>query len=213
MKICLQNYEDIVLKEIKNLINLKFKIQENQIYEGSSKKSNFWKIGILKDNYKSFIIYQKIINKKIIIKKDEVKFNKKIKDTVICGLLPENFIICGWSIKISANSMPDYVSYKWERRKDLNLIGNNCFRYKLKINIEENKNLESDIEIDWILKLFCINYEYLMPYTSEFNFYKQNKGHYFLNCDCYKRIGQLENDKSICYYNKLSVTPEEYYYA
>ncbi len=68
MRICLKDYEEIVLEEINNLIE-KYKNEENNFYEGSSKNCNLWSIGIIKDNYKSFTIYQKIINKKLIIKK------------------------------------------------------------------------------------------------------------------------------------------------
>ena len=50
MKICLQPYDKIVLQEIFNSIENKFKNQEQNLYEGTSKSSNLWEIGITKDN-------------------------------------------------------------------------------------------------------------------------------------------------------------------
>ena len=59
LSICLQNYEDIVLKEIYTLIEKDFSVKEKELYEGSSDLNNFWKVGITQENYKGFIIYKK----------------------------------------------------------------------------------------------------------------------------------------------------------
>ena len=212
LNICFQNYEDIVLQEIKNLIENNFTNQEKNLYEGSLKNSNLWEVGITKDNYKSFIIYQKNISKKIIIH-NYIENNKIIKEDMINGEIPDGFMICGWLIQINNNLKFNDINCIWRKKKELRIIGNNCYKFKLNINIEENNKLDDTLEIDWIVKIFCINCDYLIQYNSDCNLNNENEEHFFLNCDCYNRIGQLENDKSICYYNKLSVTPEEYYYA
>ena len=208
MRICLKDYEEIVLEEINNLIE-KHKNEENNFYEGSSKNCNLWSIGIIKDNYKSFTIYQKIITKKLIIKKNSKECIKKnSRDNVINGIIPDNFIICGYIIKVNTNSKPFNINCSWERKKELNIIGSNCYKFKLNINNEENNELNENLQIDWILKLFCINCDYLIPYSSDYNFYHQNEGHYFLNCDCYKRIKDNYYNY-ICYYNQFEVNMEK----
>ena len=196
MKICLQPYDEIVLQEIYNSIEKKFKIKEQNLYKGSSKNSNLWKVGITKDNYKSFKIYQKTIYKRLIIEEDESS-----KDDIIYGEIPDGFIICGWLIKININLQSYDVIYSWRKKKELRIIGNNCFKFIINIFKEKN-DLDGIIEVDWTLKIFCSNCDYLIPYTKDNN-YKQIEGHYFSNCDCYKRMSKLDNDKTICYYNKM----------
>ena len=66
--ICLENYEDIVLKEIYSLLENDYIEKEKEIFQGSSKKKNKWKVGITKEQYKSFVIYRKKIEKKLKIK-------------------------------------------------------------------------------------------------------------------------------------------------
>ena len=83
----------------------------------------------------------------------------------------------------------------------MRIIGNNCFKFIINIFKEKN-DLDGIIEVDWTLKIFCTNCDYLIPYTKDNN-YKQIEGHYFSNCDCYKRMSKLDNDKTICYYNKM----------
>ena len=65
LSICLQNYEDIVLKEIYTLIEKDFIVKEKELFEGSSDSNNFWKVGITQENYKGFIIYKKKMIKKL----------------------------------------------------------------------------------------------------------------------------------------------------
>ena len=65
LTICLNKYEDIVLHEIYNFIEKDFKIQEQNLFEGSSTNSNSWKVGITKEVYKSFTIYKKKLLRKL----------------------------------------------------------------------------------------------------------------------------------------------------
>ena len=74
--ICLENYEDIVLKEIYSLIE-NYIEQEKEIFKGSSENKNKWQVGITKEQYKSFIIYRKKIVKRLKLKKEEKKEEKK----------------------------------------------------------------------------------------------------------------------------------------
>jgi len=195
MKICLQPYDEIVLQEIYNSIEKKFKIKEQNLYKGSSKNSNLWKVGITKDNYKSFKIYQKTIYKRLIIEEDESS-----KDDIIYGEIPDGFIICGWLIKTNANSKPYHLICSWEREKELSVVGGSCFQFKINM-IEEKNNFEDYMEIDWTLKIFCIHSDNLYPYNSVNNYDEITKGHYFSNCDCYERIRNTYNEE-ICYYNQ-----------
>ena len=72
LAICLNKYEDIVLQEIYNFIGKDFKIQEQNLFEGSSTNSNSWKVGITKEIYKTFTIYKKQLLKKLNWKKSWV---------------------------------------------------------------------------------------------------------------------------------------------
>ena len=73
--------------------------------------------------YKSFIIYKKKITKKLKIPKDEKNENenKRINESVICGEIPDGFVICGWLIKTNSNSKPYDVICNWERKKELSI--------------------------------------------------------------------------------------------
>ena len=193
LTICLQKYEDIALKEIYNLIEKDFKLKEKELFQGSSENVNSWQVGITKDIYKSFIIYKKRILKKMKIEKNsETKEKNNIKKDVICGQIPDGFIICGWIIKTNSNSKPYDVICKWERKKELQIIGNDCFKFKVEL-ISEN-DIDQDIEIDWTLEIFCIHTDFLITYNS--NIHKNNKEmeHYFLICDC------CQTNNSECYY-------------
>ena len=59
LKICLREYEEIVLQEIFNLLESKYINEENNIISGTSLNNNSWGVGIIKDNYESFQIYKK----------------------------------------------------------------------------------------------------------------------------------------------------------
>ena len=88
LSICLEKYEDIVLKEIYTLIETNFSKKEKEIFEGSSENNNFWKVGLTQEKYKSFIIYRKKIIKKLTIgkEKENETDNKKSKGTEIIAL-------------------------------------------------------------------------------------------------------------------------------
>ena len=196
-KLCLQKYEDIVLQEINNLIEKDFIQKEQEIFQGSSETINSWKIGITKEIYKSFIIYKKKIQKKLKITKNEKNNNsinekKRINNDVICGEIPDGFIICGWLIKTNSNSKPYDVICNWERKKELQIIGNDCFKFK--VNVIDDNNIDEDIEIRWTVEIFCIHSDFLVPQkSSNINNSNMNIEHYFINCDCC--------NQSNCYYN------------
>ena len=89
------------------------------------------------------------------------------------------------------------------KKKGINIIGGTCFKFEIKM-IEEENNNDDYMEVEWTLQLFCINCDYLIPYSSYYNYYNQIEGHYFLNCDCYKRKDDKKENKQkniICYYN------------
>ena len=65
LTICLENYEDIVLKEIYTLMEKDFNIKEKEIFAGSSDVNNFWKVGLTHELYKKFIIYRRKIVKNL----------------------------------------------------------------------------------------------------------------------------------------------------
>ena len=194
--ICLENYEDIVLKEIYSLIENTYIEKEKEIFNGSSENKNKWQVGITKEQYKSFIIYRKKIVKRLKLKKEEKKEENKeekksVKD-VICGEMPDGFIICGWILKSNSNSKSYDVISNWERKKEIQIIGDEYFKFKIDLTVE--KDINEDIEIDWILELFCIHTDFLVRFNNK-NSAKNFNKHYFINCDC----GKLENEE--CYYN------------
>ena len=207
LTICLKKYEDIVLYEIYNLIEKDFKIQEQNLFEGSSTNSNSWKVGIIKEVYKSFTIYKKKIFKKIKLKKSvDNKQNNNINKDIICGELPGDFIICGRKRKTNCNSKPCDIICNWERKKELSIIGSNCYKFKLNSYAENNNKLDEDIEIEWILEIFCFHSDFLISYDKNNYSYFMNPKHYFSNCDCFKVIDFYSEE---CYYNKLDFTLNE----
>ena len=198
LSICLENYEDIVLKEIYNLIEKDFSQKEKELYQGSSESKNKWNVGITQENYKSFIIYRRKTTKKLKIEKKEEKKEEKnekiiIKD-VLCGEIPDGFIICGWILKTNANSKSYDVLTNWERKKELQIIGSECFKFKIDLSAEEN--IKENIEIDWILEIFCIHTDFLVKMIKNKSSSNNNK-HYFINCDC----NSCSNEG--CYYNEF----------
>ena len=197
LSICLENYEDIVLKEIYSLMEKDFILKEKEIFQGSSDTMNHWKVGITQEQYKKFIIYRKKIIKNLKIKKDgetkneENKNNNKIVKDVICGEIPDGFVICGWILKSNANSNYQDVVANWERKKTISIIGNECFKFKVDLNI--NEDINEDVDIDWSLEIFCIHTDFLVEYNKNKSS-KKYKNHYFINCDCNKSDDE-------CYYN------------
>ena len=193
LSICLQNYEDIVLKEIYTLIEKDFIVKEKELFEGSSDSNNFWKVGITQENYKGFIIYKKKMIKKLKFNfsefDDEETMKQKIED-FISGEIPDGFIICGWVLKTNANSkVPDVVA-NWKRKKTVGIIGNEFFKFKIDLNVAEN--FYGEIEVEWSLDIFCIHTNFLI--SENWLFCSKKYNHYFLNCDCSR-----ENN-SDCYY-------------
>ena len=200
LTICLQKYEDIVLQEIYNLIESEFKPKENNLYEGGPVNSNIWKVGITEEVYKSFIICKKQITTKLIISKKE---NNNKKEDIICGEVPDGFIIVGWKLKTNSFSKPYDLDCKWEKQKDFNIIGSDCFKFKVTAS-EKNKEFKEDIEVEWKLEIFCIKYNLLIPQTKHFSDnFDNNKysSHYFVNCVCFKFYNSDKNNGE-CYYNK-----------
>ena len=233
LSICLEKYEDIVLKEIYSLFEKEFIPKEKELYQGSSKNENKWEVGITQDNYKSFkILKKKIVNnlkicdKKIKIGRKPIKKSAKENEgyyadnlnyinnivdsyletetetetkgekennrvtSVICGEIPEGFIICGWILKTNANSKYYDVVGNWERQKQIQIIGNEYYKFKVDLNIENE--ISEDVNTDWILELYCIHKNYLISDEKGFN--KKNlKNHFFINCDC-------GGENNVCYY-------------
>ena len=195
LTICLKPYGEIVLQEINSLIEKDFKTTEENLYNGSSINTNIWKVGITKETYKTFRILRKRICKKLTLKyvdEEKVKTNKdkdksdsegnikepdtknisennKIKESVICGEIPDGFKICGWLIKTNANSKYYDVVCKWERRKELSIIGNDCFRFKVNLS-QENNNYKKNINVKWTVDIFCIHEDFLFSNLRKFYF-------------------------------------------
>ena len=155
LKICLRPYEVIVLQEIYNLLDTKYKEEEKNIYDGVSTNSNLWKAGIILNNYESFNIYKQKIVKKLILDKFSLKKETVIKKSIICGEVPEGFIICGWTISTNANSKPYDIICSWERSKELGILWTIYFKFKVDITGEKDFN-ENNIEIEWTVEIFCI---------------------------------------------------------
>ena len=182
LTICLQKFEDIVLQEIHNFIEKDFKVQENKICEENSIKISTWKVGITDDIYKSFVIYKKQISTKLIISK---KNNIIKKEDIICGEVPEGFIIIGWKLKTNSYSKPFDVESKWEKEKDFKIIGSESFKFKVSIS-EKNNEYNEDMEVDWKLQIFRIHFNFLVKndkYNGNYDKMNNNSNHYFINCD------------------------------
>ena len=188
IRICFQKYDEIVLEEIKNLIKNDFMKKEQEISCGTSLNTNSWEIGITEQIYKSFIIYNKKVYKKLTVS----KYGKNsLNRVIINGMIPDGFIIVGYIIKTNANSKANDIICKWERKKELSIIGSNCYKFIFEIE----KAIGDYNEIDCTCEIFCIHKSFLIAYdTNSFNDYK-NDEHYFLNCDCCQTYD--------CYYNKF----------
>jgi len=198
LKICLKSHDEIVLQQIYDLIENKFKKTEENLFEGSSANDNSWNVGITKDNFNSFMIWKKSFTKRIIITKNinaqknystniQQGNNYNIKEQIniisnceqlyLCGKIPNGYIICGWEISTDANSIPYNVVCSWKRKKEIKIIGSRCFKFKLDINLSEIKDYNNDFEIEWLLDIFYINSNYLMPQ----NFCQMNNQNFSLN--------------------------------
>ena len=195
IRICFQKYDEIVLEEIKNLIKNDFMKKEQEISCGTSLNTNSWEIGITEQIYKSFIIYNKKESKKLTIN----KYGKNsLNRVIINGMIPDGFIIVGYIIKTNANSKANEIICKWERKKELSIIGSNCYKFIFEIE----KALGDYNEIDCTCEIFCIHKSFLIAYsTNNFNDYKNND-HYFLNCDCCQEYD--------CYYNNFDLNKKNW---
>ena len=155
LKICLRPYDDIVLQEVNNLLETKYKDEEKEIYEGESTNSNSWSIGIITNNYKSFRIYKKKIVKSLTLDKFSLKRENITKKDVICGEVPEDSVICGWIISTNANSKPYDLVCTWGRNKNLGILGTRYFKFKVDATGEKDF-FENNIEIEWTVEIFYI---------------------------------------------------------
>ena len=193
LSICLQNYEDIVLKEIYTLMEKDFIPKEKELFEGSSDLNNFWKVGITQESYKGFIIYKRKIIKNLQFNinsiENEEAMKQKISD-IISGEIPDGFIICGWILKTNANSNYYDIVANWKRKKTVGVIGNECFKFKVELNVPGN--FHGEVEVEWSLNIFCIHTNFLI--SENWNFCSKKYNHYFVNCDC------TRDDKGDCYY-------------
>ena len=161
LKICLKEYEEIVLQEIFNLLESKYINEEKNVISGTSINSNSWGVGIIKDNYESFQIYKKKIVKKLNIDKFTLKRETISVEDIICGDIPEENIICGWTISTNANSKTNEIICTWSRRKELGILGSRYYRFKVDATGEKGIN-DSNAEIEWILEIYYINIDYLV---------------------------------------------------
>lgn len=201
LSLCIsKKYEDIVLEQIHKLINKEFKEKEKDIYKGTSSENESWEVGLTKEIYNTFTILKKSFPINISLKENKKKY-------IICGEILKNFLICGWRINTNTNSKEFDVICNWERKKEIPIIGNRNFKFN--IIIPENQQF-IDGEIQWNVDIFCIHSNRLNVAESEY-IYFQTKGHYFLNCDCYKTVRNIYNSK--CIYNKdyNEISEEEYW--
>ena len=190
-KICLKSEEDIVLQQIYDLIENKYKKSEEALFEGSSMNSSSWNVGLINDNYNSFTILKERYIKNIIITKNQnasKNYKEKIKiiydfdQLYICGKVPDGCIICGWELSTDVNSKPYNIISSWNRKKELKVIGNRFFKFKLDINISEIKKLNKDIIIKWFLDVFYINKDFIFKiYNKNDNIMKNNNDNIWNN--------------------------------
>ena len=94
LKICLRPYEDIVLQEVNNLLDTKYKEEEKKYLE----------------EYQRMQIY----GVQISLKREDIT-----KKAIIFGNIPEDCIICGWTISTKVNSKPYDIICSWEKNKEL----------------------------------------------------------------------------------------------
>ena len=80
----------------------------------------------------------------------------------------------------------------WERKKEIQIIGEEFFKFKVDLSVDNDLEVE-EVEIDWILEIFCIHSDYLLKCGKK-DIIKNMNQHYFINCDCCKK----ENES--CYY-------------
>ena len=146
LKICLNDYEDIVFHEIFNLLETKYKIEEKNIFKGDSTKNNSWSAGIINNNYKNFDkIYQKKKTIEIDFYEEDYYENKKSeKEEFICGEIPEEYIICGWILSTNSNAKLNNYKCTWERNKDLGIIGSRYFKFKINAVLDNEEKTEND---------------------------------------------------------------------
>ena len=69
----------------------------------------------------------------------------------------------------------------WERKKEIHIIGEEYFKFKVDLIVDND--LDEEVEIDWILEIFCIHSDYLLKRIKT-DISKNMNQHYFINCDC-----------------------------
>lgn len=57
------------------------------------------------------------------------------------------WILCGRVIKTNSNYKPNDAIGNWERKKELQIIGNDCFKFK--VDLKNENNIDENIEIDF----------------------------------------------------------------
>ena len=63
--------------------------------------------------------------------------------------------------------------------------------------MEKNNNINEEMEMEWVLEIYCIHSNYLIQYSNN-DENNTNIEHYFTNCDC-THIKNNNNEE--CYYN------------
>ena len=152
----IKNLSHIVLQEINNLLETKYKKEEKKIYGGISTNANLWCAGIITNNYSSFNIYKKELVKTLNLDTVSLRREEITKNGIIFGDVPEDCIICGWAISTNANSKPYDIICSWERNKELGILGTRYFKFKVDVTGEKNC-YESAIEIEWKVDIFFIS--------------------------------------------------------
>ena len=92
LKICLNPYEDIVLQEINNLLETKYKEEEKKIYGGISTNANLWCAGIITNNYSSFNIYKKELVKTLNLDTVSLRM-KKLQKMVLFSEMSQKTVL------------------------------------------------------------------------------------------------------------------------
>ena len=181
---------------------------EQNLFEGSSSNGNSWKVGITKEVYNSFTIYKKKIIKKMKVKGiKDIKQENNINKHFICGELPGDFIICGWNLSTNCNSKQYDIVCSWERKKEISIIGSNCYKFKIN-SYSENNKIDENIEIEWRLEVFCFHSNFLVSNDNKNYYYFKSQNHFFSNCDCFKII---DFNSEEWYYNNNDFTQNEEY--
>ena len=128
------------------------------------------------------IYIKKKIVKSLYIDKLSLKKETISKEDVICGEIPEGYIICGWIISTNANSKPNNLICSWERSKELGILGSRYFKFKVSASSEKEID-ENGVEINWTVQVFCLNSDYnngkIKFFEDESNYKNNNLSNLF----------------------------------